>query len=514
MKDNHNGLRDLLWIRGRHGIRAVSVMKTAICIPVALLLILFAAAPGMSSATLQEVTDETVSERQPAPSEPRPDFEGHWEGAIEIPSMSLGVLVDLYHDGSFWTGTIDIPAQSAAGIGLSGIRITGMEIEFVIDGVPGEPRFAGTLEDGEITGSFTQYGQGFPFRLGREAVEGPERPQEPKPPYPYRVEEVSYTQGQIVLAGTLTLPAGEGPHPAVLLISGSGPQNRDEEVFGHRPFLVLSDHLTRKGIAVLRVDDRGVGESTGESELATSEDFADDAMAGVEFLRARPEIDPGRIGLIGHSEGGVVAPMVASRSEDVSFIVLLAGTGVPGDEILIRQMELISRASGIEDEQLAQVLEAQREVLGLVKGMATESEVETVVRELVEAQTGSGLTAEQLDEAARAQARIATSPWFRFFLGYDPRPVLEATRIPVLALGGELDLQVDPAQNLPEIREALRKADNPDFTVLELPGLNHMFQTAGTGNPEEYYSIEETLSPAALETVSEWILKRFALTPE
>jgi pimeloyl-ACP methyl ester carboxylesterase len=479
-----------------------------------ILLILCAVPAGTGYASVQEGSDEEVSRQQVVRGEPRPEFEGHWEGAIEIPSMSLGVLVDLHNQEGVWTATIDIPAQGAAGIGLAGIRLSGMDIEFVIDGVPGEPTFTGTLEDGRIEGTFTQHGQGFPFYLGRETVKGPERPQEPKPPYPYREEEVSYAQGEIVLAGTLALPAGDGPHPAVLLISGSGPQNRDEEVFGHRPFRVLSDHLARRGIAVLRVDDRGVGESTGDSRQATSEDFADDAAAGVEFLRGRPEIDPGRIGLIGHSEGGVIAPMVASRSDGVSFMVLLAGTGVPGDEILIRQMELISRASGMEVEQLKQVKLAQREVLDLVKAEATEAELETVVRKLLKAQMGSDLTPEQLDEATRAQVSTATGPWFRFFLRHDPRPILEEALIPVLALGGELDLQVDPDQNLPEIRDALRRAGNPDYTVLNLPGLNHLFQTAGTGSPEEYYSIEETFSPAALDTISEWILQRFADAPE
>jgi pimeloyl-ACP methyl ester carboxylesterase len=300
----------------------------------------------------------------------------------------------------------------------------------------------------------------------------------------------------------------------VLLISGSGPENRDEEVFGHKPFLVLADYLTRAGIAVLRVDDRGVGESTGDSRTATSEDFAYDALAGVDFLTRQPEIDPERIGLIGHSEGGLIAPMVASHSKNVSFIVLLAGTGVPGDQILSRQMELISRASGMDDEQLSRVISAQRQVLDLVKAGATEEEVESKVRRLLEAQMGKELTAEQLDQAAEAQALVVISPWFRFFIRYDPRPLLEEARIPVLALGGELDLQVDPSQNLPAIREALSKAGNPDFTVLELPALNHLFQTAESGSPNEYYSIEETFSPVALKTISDWILKRFGNKPE
>jgi pimeloyl-ACP methyl ester carboxylesterase len=443
-------------------------------------------------------------------SEPRPEFEGHWEGSIEIPGLPLGILVDLFHKEGHWIGTIAIPAQSAKGLPLSGIRLTGMEVEFVIDGVPGEPTFMGALADGKITGTFTQHGQSFPFHLGRETIVTPARPQEPSPPYPYREEEVTFGGGEIILAGTLTLPPGEGPYPAVLLISGSGPQNRDEEVFGHKPFLVLSDHLTRAGIAVLRVDDRGVGESTGDSDHATSEDFAEDALAGVEFMLARPGIDPERIGLIGHSEGGLIAPMVASRSKAVSFLVLLAAPGVPGDEVLIRQMELISRAEGMEEERVARAISAQRKLLDLVKGEAVQEEVEAQIRKLVRAQTGADSTADEIQEQAAAQARMAMTPWFRFFLGHDPRQLLERIQVPVLAMGGELDLQVDPKQNLPAIREALRRGGNPDYTVLELPGLNHLFQEAETGSPTEYYSIEETVNPAALDAISNWIIERFA----
>ncbi|MFH1311993.1 MAG: alpha/beta fold hydrolase [Candidatus Eisenbacteria bacterium] len=455
-------------------------------------------------APAERAADESLQ------SEPRPEFEGHWQGSIEIPGASLGVLVELLHKEGYWVGTIDIPAQGAQGLPLSGIRITEMEVEFVIDGVPGEPAFVGALADGKITGTFTQRGQGFPFHLGREIVDEPRRPQEPDQPYPYSEEEVAFGGGEVTLAGTLTLPAGDGPYPAVLLISGSGPQNRDEEIFGHKPFLVLSDHLTRVGIAVLRVDDRGVGESTGDFVHATSEDFAEDALAGVEFLLARPEIDPERIGLIGHSEGGVIAPMVASRSRAVSFLVLLAGPGVPGDEILIRQMELISRAAGMEEEQVARVISAQRTLLDLVKGGAVQEEVEAQIHRLIQAQTGADSTAEEIQQEAAAQARRVTSPWFRFFLRHDPLHLLERTRVPVLALCGELDLQVDPRQNLPAIREALMRGGNPDYTAMELPGLNHLFQEAGTGSPTEYYSIEETFNPAALDAISDWILERFA----
>ncbi len=443
-------------------------------------------------------------------SEPEPEIEGHWEGSIELPGAKLGVRVDLTLDGETWSGTIDIPAQGASGLPLSGIRVTGSEVVFAIAGVPGEPTFKGELAEGAISGTFTQGGQRFPFRLGREKIEGPARPQEPKPPFPYGEEQVSFESEGASLAGTLSIPGGEAPFPAVLLISGSGPQNRDGEVFGHRPFLVLADDLARAGVAVLRVDDRGVGGSTGDRGRATSEDFAADAIAGVAFLAARPEIDPERIGLIGHSEGGIVAPMAATRSDKVAFIVLLAGPGVPGDEILERQLELISRAGGMPAERVARVAAAQRALLELVESGAQQDAIRARVRDLTLAQLGTESVDDTVEQAISREAAKLMTPWFRFFLTHDPRPVLREVRVPVLALYGEKDLQVDPRQNLPEVRKALEQGGNPDFTVEELPGLNHLFQKANTGSPSEYHSIEETIDPVALDAIREWIVERFA----
>jgi pimeloyl-ACP methyl ester carboxylesterase len=274
---------------------------------------------------------------------------------------------------------------------------------------------------------------------------------------------------------------------------------------GHRPFLVLADHLTRKGIAVLRVDDRGVGGSTGDVKGATTEDFAGDVVAGVEFLKSRaPRIDARRIGLIGHSEGGVIAPMVAARSHDIAFIVLMAGTGVTGEEVVRAQAAAVAKGEGVDEAKVAANRMFQDQVNAIVKEEVDPKVRETRLRELrdkVAAQVkGSGVT---LD----AQFKMAATPWFRYFLMYDPLTALRSVDCPVLVLNGELDLQVLPAQNLPPIAKALEEGGNPDYAIMKLPKLNHLFQTSQTGSPREYAKIDETMAPVALNAISDWILK-------
>ena len=360
------------------------------------------------------------------------------------------------------------------------------------------------------------------FVVAGQTTAGKSRPQEPRPPYPYGEEEVVYENKKdgVQLAGTLTLPRSRGPFPAVLLITGSGPQDRNEAILGHKPFLVLADHLTRLGIAVLRVDDRGVGKSTGKFHEATSEDFAVDAVAGIDYLKTRKEIDSRRIGLIGHSEGGLIASMIAARSTDVAFLVMMAGPGLTGEEILYRQGALISKAEGVSDDLIAQNLAAQKRMFKIVKEEKDNLAAETRIRELAasirEQVTKDG--AEMREERKKAihniatgvesQAKMMVSPWFRFFLAYDPLPALMKVRCPVLAINGEKDLQVPARDNLEAIRQALQTGGNKNYEVLTLPMLNHLFQTCRTGALSEYAQIEETMSPVALETISKWILKQ------
>jgi pimeloyl-ACP methyl ester carboxylesterase len=439
-------------------------------------------------------------------------YGGDWSGAIEIPGTPLPVVVHLVRTSGQWGGSFDSPAQGATGIPLGAVRVSGEGIEMMIQGITGSPTFRGKLAGAEIVGTFSQGGQSFPFRLGRGEAAPPARPQEPAGERSYREEEVRYEGAGVRLAGTLTLPGGKGPHPAALLLSGSGPQNRNSELMGHKPFLVLADHLTRAGIAVLRVDDRGVGGSTGDLSRSTAEDLAADALAGVRLLGARPEIAAGRVGLIGHSDGAIVAPLAASRSNAVAFVVLLAGPGVPGREVLVRQMALALRVAGVDEERIERSEAAERKLIDLILDGAERSAIESQLRRLIEAQGGGAADAQ--DEAASAAATRGaeqmTTPWFRSFLAHDPRPALRKLRVPALALIGGLDLQVEPDQNLPEIRKALAEAGNADATVLEVEGLNHLFQTAKTGSVSEYGAIEETIAPKVLDLVTDWILERFA----
>jgi hypothetical protein len=284
----------------------------------------------------------------------------------------------------------------------------------------------------------------------------------------------------------------------VVLITGSGPQDRDETLLGHKPFLVLSDYLTRRGIAVLRADDRGTAKSTGDFAAATTADFATDTEAGISYLKTRPEIDPHKIGLIGHSEGGIIAPMIAARNPDVAFIVMMAGSGVRGDDILVEQTEAIEEASGKSHEEAVKDATKEREVLNLVE---TEKDEAVLDKDLKEKLSG-----DMPEAQAGATIKILSSPWFRYFLTYDPAVALRKVKCPVLAIGGEKDTQVPVKENLPAIRAALEQGGNKHFEVDELPGLNHLFQTAKTGSPTEYSAIEETISPVALEKIGKWIL--------
>jgi uncharacterized protein len=451
------------------------------------------------------------------PAAAAPALAGHWEGTIETPGLGLTVKIDLKapSDGTGWSGTIDIPQQSAKGLPLAKLSAEGDHVRFSIANIPGDPTFDGRLANGEIRGTFTQGTGSFAFHLGREAVKPARRPQDPYPPLPYSEEELTYTNGQIVLAGTLTMPAGPGPFPAVVLITGSGAQNRNEELLGHRPFLVLADHLTRAGIAVLRVDDRGVGGSSGSVSDSTTDDFAGDALAGVHYLQQQPRIAKDRIGLLGHSEGGLVAPLAASRSSDVAFIVLLAGPGVPGSEIIPAQVERIDRAEGMPEDKARRQAELTRAALTLAHGendrAALRGKLEKLFADNPDAIDAKALaTMGGMSKFLDVQVMALSSPWFKFFYDYDPRPALRKVRVPVLALNGELDTQVPFAQNLPAIEQALREAKNPDVTVRSLPGLNHLFQTAKTGSPNEYATIDETMSPVLLDAVAQWIQERFA----
>jgi pimeloyl-ACP methyl ester carboxylesterase len=439
-------------------------------------------------------------------------LEGDWRGAISLPQASLLVSVHFARAADAWSGTIDIPQQGAKGLILTGISFEGAKARFSISGIPGNPTFQGTLEGDRIQGTFTQGAAALPFQLERGAAAEVRRPQTPKPPFPYRQEEVTFTNGGITLAGTLTVPPGTAKSPAVLLVTGSGPQDRDESLFEHKPFWVIADHLSRRGIAVLRFDDRGVGGSSGERTQATTVDFAQDALAGIRFLGGRPEVAADRIGILGHSEGGLVAALAAADSKTVAFAVLLAGPGIPGADIVVKQSERLALAQGASRAQADKIVVTQRRFVELLANNAGDPAVLAAkLRSFLLTELGLGTEAAlPADQASQleAQIQIATSKWYLDFLSLDPRPVLRKVGAPVLALNGSLDVQVDAQQNLPQIERALREAGNRDVTVLELPGLNHLLQPAAKGTIEEYGAIETTIDPKVLDTITDWISKR------
>lgn len=447
---------------------------------------------------------------------------GTWLGTLTVQAgIELRIVfhIEASEEGAL-SVTLDSPDQGATGIPVDSVDFDGATLRLVMAAIRGG--YEGSLQpDGEqLEGEWRQGGMVLPLKLEKvETVEAPKRPQEPKPPFSYASQEVRFPnrEAEIELAGTLTVPEGDGPFPAAVLISGSGPQDRDEALLGHKPFLVLSDYLTRQRIAVLRFDDRGVGESGGRFADATTEDFASDALAAAEYLRGRSEVDPARVGLIGHSEGGLVAPLTATRSADVAFIVLMAGPGLSGEEILYLQGTAILRVNGASEEMIARQREAQEGMFAIARAEADEGLRKTQLREYLEQELAT-LTPE---ERATAQIPEDTagwitdqltqvgSEWFRFFLMHDPRPVLRQVQVPVLAINGELDLQVPSAENLPAVKEALLEGGNPDVTVREFKGLNHLFQHAETGSPGEYARIEETFAPEAMALIADWILERF-----
>jgi pimeloyl-ACP methyl ester carboxylesterase len=445
-----------------------------------------------------------------------PGLEGLWQGTLAAGPAKLRLVLRIVRspDGRL-SGTMDSVDQGAKGLPMSSITLENGAVRFAILSIGGE--YQGTLGKGgsEMSGEWKQGGASLPLSFQR-TDKPPElkRPQEPSGTRPYQEQEVVYENRKagVKLTGALTLPPGKGPFPVVLLLSGSGPQDRNETVAGHRPFLVLADYLTRGGIAVLRTDDRGVGNSGGDLRAATLEDFASDALAGIEFLKQHKEIDSRRIGLIGHSEGGQTAALAASRSSDVAFVVLLATPALPGEQILFRQAELIAEAMGAPHEAVDQNRQMQERVFAIVKQEKDPAVIEKKIRALVDP-TLAQLDASQRKAAEAAMAgqiAMARSAWFRFLLTYDPAATLAKVRQPVLATTGELDLQAPPDDSLPVIEKTLKAAGNKDVQVVKLPGLNHLFQTARTGTPLEYATLEETFAPSALKLIGDWITQKTA----
>jgi fermentation-respiration switch protein FrsA (DUF1100 family) len=442
------------------------------------------------------------------------DITGQWNGALKVQGTQLRIVFNIAKTDKGYASTMDSPDQGAMGYPVTTTTFEGSKLKLEMVNLRAE--FNGELKENKFEGTFKQSGMEFPMTLSKEKIEKQtfKRPQDPVKPYPYYSEEITFqnTKANIQLAGTLTLPKKDGNFPAVVLITGSGPQNRDEEIMGHRPFLVISDFLTRNGIAVLRYDDRGVFQSKGDFKNATTPDFATDAESAVAYLKTRKEINPEKIGLMGHSEGGIIAPMVASHSKDVAFIVMLAGTGVRGDKILLYQQEVIARASGSPEAAIQKTKEMNTKAFEMImKAKSDESLKVDLTKYLTESlkNTPADLKQQGLtdDEMVSLMLKQTTAPWMLYFIRYDPVVALEKVKCPVLAVNGEKDLQVPAKESLQAIEKALKKGGNKRITIREFPGLNHLFQECKTGLPAEYSEIEQTFSPVALEEISNWILK-------
>lgn len=442
------------------------------------------------------------------------NLSGVWHGTLVTPANKEVIFVFLFEeDGNRLKTTIAIPTYDVAGIKADStaliegkLTIDAPELSMAYEGYWDEStnKIEGKYREGNIQLDLT-------LTKGKPEIAKLSRPQEPVRPYPYYEEHVRFhnEQADVTLAGTFTRPTEKGKYPVVILISGSGPQGRNESWMGHRPFLVLSDHLTRKGIAVLRYDDRGFGESTGDFGAATTADFAQDVLSAVRYLKTRNDIDVNQIGLIGHSEGGIIAPLAANQTPDIAFLVILAGTGIPGSEISVMQVKTMTPFPIPDEEDFEQNVRKAIEIATSDAELAqkrielaahNESYIEPIL-------TSLGASQENISKLLENETETLLRPWNRYFFSYNPSDEFEKLSIPVLSLNGTKDVQVDATINQDAIRKALIKGGNENYKILSLDGLNHLFQECETGKIEEYKEIEQTMSPIALEEISKWVLE-------
>lgn len=444
--------------------------------------------------------------------QPDNSIHGNWLGVLKIPNaeLKIGLLISGSNEDDLKVimNSIDQGVQ----VPMNEVTLTedtllvrnpgaGIEFEGVVD-----------LRSQTYSCEFRQGAARFPI-IFKKVDQFPRiiRSQEPSPPFPYHQEDVEYENATagVRIAGTLTIPQGDGPFPAAILLSGSGPQNRDEELFGHKPFLVLADYLTRQGIAVLRSDDRSVGGTTGEFQGSTTGDFTEDALAGVAFLKTIEKIDPVWIGLAGHSEGAMMAPIAAAQSSEVGFIVMMSGPGIPFSEIILFQRELRWKRMGNSEAVMDMKRKWHRKVSAITSENISDDEVGIKVHKYWE-----GLSEEEQGLLNKSKQDIDNEikalidPWWRYANKYDAGETLSQVRCPVLAINGSKDMQVESDKNLSAIEEALKSSKHKNYRVEELESLNHMFQTAETGDESEYMKIEETFSEEAMKVIADWILEQ------
>ena len=426
-------------------------------------------------------------------------IEGYWKGKLDLGLQKMEMCFNIEATESGFSATMDVPSQGGFDVPVEETTFQENQLNMTMSELVAS--YTGVLKDSIIEGKFTQHGSSFTLDLKKGLKEGPiVRPQDPQPPFNYRIEEVSFVNGKEgnTLTGTLTIPEGKGPFKAVILVSGSGQQNRDEEIEGHRPFWVIADYLTRRGIAVLRYDDRGIGGSTGEVMAATSLDFSYDTEAAFDYLRSRKEINGSQIGILGHSEGGIINFMVSARRPEVAFLISLAGPAVNGIEISKAQSEAMLRASGLSEEMIAFTQNSNKQLFDIVEASNDREEADSLMRKLVKSWGYN----EELTEQTVGRC---TLPWMYYFMKYDPTDAIVKTNCPVLLLNGSKDLQVLVTQNFPVYEKIIADYGKTNLTLRELPDLNHLFQHCDTGLLEEYSDIDETISPEVLEIIADFV---------
>lgn len=487
------------------------VLKTVILVTVVVII----AGCGAAPAPTQQESGGAAASPTAAPTNTATAsgaaqlLDGAWEGKLSVAGQELGIVLSFKGQ----SGTIDIPVQNAKGIRLESVAVKGNQVNFEMLPEPNTATFSGTIEGDKMSGDYEQSGYKGTWSATRQATAAVA----PAPAKGYQEEEITFKNGQYSLGGTLSLPAGPGPHPAVILISGSGAQNRDEELFGFKPFAILADALTKQGIAVLRYDDRGIGASSTGTVDDSSETYAADVGAAVDFLKTRSDVDPKRIGLLGHSEGGIIAPMVAVNKGDVAFLVLLGAPGLTGKEVLREQVGAIAKANGADQATIdTTVAQQDRAVEAILTGKGLDElkaeivkDLKAEIEKLPESQRQAlGDPDEFAEKTAQVQVESLQGAWVTFFLAHDPAPVLEKVDAPVLALFGGKDVQVLAATNEPAVKAALAKGGNNDVTTKTFQDVNHLFQAAQTGSPKEYASLKPEFAPGVLETITDWVVEQ------
>ncbi|WP_445357439.1 alpha/beta hydrolase family protein [Microbulbifer sp. ANSA002] len=442
-------------------------------------------------------------------------LEGDWRSVAQINGeKNIPVVIHLEEDNGMWKGSLDSPSLGAKGVEISMLEIRDSSITFEVEDL--QINYKGTYSAAVdlVFGSISQEVTS-PLNFSRASEDAKnrtsKRPQTPKGPFPYAIEEVSFKSAATgnIISGTLTKPKSNIKATAVL-ISGSGPQDRDETLFGHKPFAVIADHLTRQGYAVFRYDDRGIGGSSGDFQAATSKDFASDANAAVDYLNSRKDLPKGKVGLIGHSEGGMIAPMVASSRDDIGFTILLAGPGVKIPELLVDQWHRNRKFNNLPEQNMQRLSQLDKEIFENIAQLGMNESLNDEIHELLyESVKLEGAQEEELDAQVEQLKKQYTTPWFRYFVKFNPEPYLKQTKSPLLALNGSLDYQVDAKMNLSNIQSILSSAGHKDFKTIELNKMNHLFQIANKGSFSEYAELEESFSPIALEVMSSWLNERF-----